>query len=308
MLFLLKNFQSSKQILVFIHTLADQSLDKTVYIARGLRPLYQLGNWVFGLLLKVATSYLRCSVLVHSERVAAYVSSQYKIDSNKILVHPLPCVTFTADDDAGVDRECAENALCLKNSILQSVGTQDAILVGIFGFISRYKGHELAVEAIKRLPSNYCLVVLGITHPENETNPTMDYLSKFKILYPDRITLHCHASDSEAAAFLRVCDVLVAPYLPVNLSASGAFTYCLASGVPVIASNIPAFMDIFVDTEAFVKINHGSVDQLAAAILEVSGNKFLRNRVVRNAVNYVDKYSFRNFSLFLARSLNINRE
>lgn len=303
-LFLLKNFRSSRSVVIVIHTLADRSLDKTTRFPLRYRIVHQFGNWIFGQLLRLSTIYLRCILLVHSTRVATYVQTHYKISAKKILIHPHPFVVETSAH-AHVDSEkIAKDALTFKEDILQKSQQKDVVLVGIFGFVNRYKGHEIAVEAIKSLPPNYHLVVLGVTHPENEINPTMDMISRFKVLYPNRITLHCHATDEEAMAFLRICNVLVAPYLPVNLSASGAFTYCLASGVPVIASNIPAFMDIYSEVEAFVKINQGSVEQLAAAILELGTNKFLRERIANNAVRYANANSFQNFSVFLTQILS----
>ena len=302
-LFLLKNFRSSRNVVIVIHTLADRSLDKTVHFPFRYRIVHRLGNWIFGQLLRLATIYLRSLLLAHSSRVATYLQTYYGVSSDKILIYPHPFVVKTPERADADPEQAIKNALSFRASILQRTQQDDIVLVGIFGFINRYKGHEIAVEAIKSLPPNYHLIVFGITHPENETNPTMDLISRFKILYPNRITLHCHATDEEAAPFLRICTVLVAPYLPVNLSASGAFTYCLTSGVPVIASNIPAFMDIYSEAEAFVKINQGSVEQLAAAILELSSNQFLRARVVNNAIKYADAYSFQKFSVFLGRTL-----
>ena len=42
----------------------------------------------------------------------------------------------------------------------------DARIVGVFGFISEYKGFETAIRALRLLPENYHLAVFGGLHPE----------------------------------------------------------------------------------------------------------------------------------------------
>lgn len=42
----------------------------------------------------------------------------------------------------------------------------DARIVGVFGFISEYKGFETAIRALRMLPENYHLAVFGGLHPE----------------------------------------------------------------------------------------------------------------------------------------------
>ncbi|MCB1460319.1 MAG: hypothetical protein KDJ48_13850, partial [Nitratireductor sp.] len=53
-------------------------------------------------------------------------------------------------------------------------------LIGIFGYISAYKGHHDALKAIEYLPENYKLLIFGRQHPQTiRANGEVDkYLGK----------------------------------------------------------------------------------------------------------------------------------
>jgi len=58
-----------------------------------------------------------------------------------------------------VDQEAAKHALGLHNKFV----------VTLFGFLSRRKGHSLAIEAMKYTPEDVFLLLAGGTHPDDNT-------------------------------------------------------------------------------------------------------------------------------------------
>ena len=42
----------------------------------------------------------------------------------------------------------------------------DTVLLSIFGFVGSYKGHEVAVRALRMLPPKFVLAVIGGRHPD----------------------------------------------------------------------------------------------------------------------------------------------
>lgn len=66
-----------------------------------------------------------------------------------------------------------------RNNFLQSYGFDaDDIVIGLFGFISEYKGTETAIKALNYLPSNYKIAIFGKQHPMSiqENTPIDNYL------------------------------------------------------------------------------------------------------------------------------------
>ena len=47
---------------------------------------------------------------------------------------------------------------------------KESKLIGVFGFLGRYKGFDTAVRALHHLPKDYHLVIFGGVHP-NEIKP-----------------------------------------------------------------------------------------------------------------------------------------
>jgi glycosyltransferase involved in cell wall biosynthesis len=45
--------------------------------------------------------------------------------------------------------------------------SDEDILVGVFGYLSQYKGHLTAIEAMRYLPNQYKLVIAGRQHPQS---------------------------------------------------------------------------------------------------------------------------------------------
>ena len=50
----------------------------------------------------------------------------------------------------------------------------DSVVLSIFGFVGAYKGHEVAVKALKLLPKKYVLAVIGGRHPDATREPTLN--------------------------------------------------------------------------------------------------------------------------------------
>ena len=56
----------------------------------------------------------------------------------------------------------------------------DAVLIGVFGFINEYKGIATTIQALQHLPKNYHLLVFGGVHPQEiaPRQPRHPYINK----------------------------------------------------------------------------------------------------------------------------------
>jgi glycosyltransferase involved in cell wall biosynthesis len=148
---------------------------------------------------------------------------------------------------------------------------------------------------MKYLPESYKILLLGGSHPESKGNLTLSEIALSKVnQYPDRITTTFIPDDAEIHQYMEKCDVIVAPYLPVNLSSSGAITHAISSGIPVIASNINAFIELYKEAECFYPIDYNSPEQLAAALIDLPKNVHLRNKLISASRSITEKHSWEN--------------
>lgn len=165
--------------------------------------------------------------------------------------------------------------------------TEDAKLVSMFGFMGRYKGQDLAIEALQMLPTNYHLALVGGLPPESRD----DFLDVLLRMIPEslrhRVTITGWVDRETADQYFAASDVCIAPYrADTNLICSGAVTWALSSGKPVIASKIEAFINVNRRADCFHMFTPGCVAELGWAIQKVVNDPRLQERLVRNAHDF----------------------
>lgn len=166
-------------------------------------------------------------------------------------------------------------------------------LLTMFGFISPYKGHDLAIRSLERLPDHVHLAICGGSHPESND----DYLASLITLIhdldlDDRVRITGWLAPAEAEHYYAATDICLAPYTTTELSASGAITWALASGKPIIGSKIPAFQDICREQVCMLLTSPGRVDEIAWAVEKLLGSRGYAERLVAAARLYVDAHNW----------------
>ena len=101
------------------------------------------------------------SVIVHTRRDLAQMKFVHGM--RNVYDHPL---SFLSDADAD---DIRRTALRSKFTILDQV-PKGSRLVGVFGFLGRYKGFDTVIRALHHLPEEYHLLIFGGVHP-NEIKP-----------------------------------------------------------------------------------------------------------------------------------------
>ena len=172
----------------------------------------------------------RCSrVVVHSEVSAQYLKSAHPELAGKIEVIPIPV---------------PPSAACRQGPLVKPSGE---VWLMMLGFVSEYKGHLAAVEALPLLPANYRLVVAGGRHPQD--SQALDYWARLlaaidALRLRDRVTFTGFISDEgEYAATLAQADAFLLPYDEVGQSASAVLADVMSFGKPVITSTVRSMFE-----------------------------------------------------------------
>lgn len=108
------------------------------------------------------------------------------------------------------------------------------------GFLHRYKGIIQAVKALKFLPDNYKLAILGGMKQDSDDVPFYDKVTDLinKLGLRDRVYITGYVADDDTLnAYIRECDVCVYAYDRVYYAAvsSGSFNLAFANGMPAVA-------------------------------------------------------------------------
>lgn len=111
--------------------------------------------------LRRAQRFKPVSLIVHTRRDLWHMKFAHGM--RNVLDHPLSFLT------AGDAQEVRRNAVREKFAVLDAV-PKETKLIGVFGFLGRYKGFDTVVRALHHLPEDYHLLIFGGVHP-NEIKP-----------------------------------------------------------------------------------------------------------------------------------------
>lgn len=202
-------------------------------------------------------------LIVHTKRA----SDQIRIffDYENTSIHPLKIVPETFQPDHTVLNQIKHELGVVKNDIL----------IGVFGYISAYKGHTDALDALKNLPPEYKLLIFGRQHPQTikANGKVDDYLGLLKeqiLMDKERVrkvdlaqsrvankplkpTLSLHdrvffLGELDDEDFLNVAgsvDVAWLPYYENGQDGSGIASICLDASPKVVCSSSFAFDQLF---------------------------------------------------------------
>jgi glycosyltransferase involved in cell wall biosynthesis len=169
----------------------------------------------------------------------------------------------------------------------------DGILLSMFGFITRYKGYGLAIEALKKLPPQFHLAIVGGTHPANPSDLTLNsILESWHGHDPRRLIITGYASAETIDLVHAATDLCLAPYLPEFTSGSGSICWALTSGKPTVATNIPTFAEIQRESGCLALCTPNAPHELAWLIQKVASDEALQRQLVQNAEQFATSYSW----------------
>jgi glycosyltransferase involved in cell wall biosynthesis len=223
------------------------------------------------------------SAVVHTDKArATLVESGF--DSTRI--HRIPI---------GLTPRAVRLARTGRDTARQLLGYPPGVIVlSLFGFISAYKGHDLAVAALRRLPAHFHLALVGGPHPHACGDPTLDQVLKMAAKYPElngRMRVTGFVAPDTVDLYHAATDICLAPYRSFG-SASAGITWALTSGRPVVASSIPTFLELQDEAECLLLFAENAEHELAWHVERLAADPNLQKQLVQKAAAYAERYSW----------------
>jgi glycosyltransferase involved in cell wall biosynthesis len=134
----------------------------------------------------------------------------------------------------------------------RALDVEGRFVATLFGFLSRRKGHALAVEAMRALPEDVVLLLAGGRHPDDRTG----YAEGIQRLIHEghlenRVRITGYLPPDEVARVMSATDLILAPF--TESSGSGSLALAFACGKPILASRIPPHVEIAAKSEFALK-------------------------------------------------------
>lgn len=139
-------------------------------------------------------------------------------------------------------------------------------MILFFGFVRPYKGLDIAIEAVSRLPDDLEDLTLWVSGEFwEDVNRYQRLIDRYQL----RKRIHIESgyiSDEELALRLTACDAVILPYRSVT--GSGVLANAFALDRPVIATKTGCFKEMVTHGENGILCEPENADSLSAAIRE----------------------------------------
>lgn len=174
------------------------------------------------------------------------------------------------------------------------------VTVARLSYDDRYKGHANVIKALSSVSReiadiNYYVVGRG------------DLMGELKALASElEVSSHVHflgfVSEEELISIYKQCDSFVMPSKKEGFGF--VFAEAMAYGIPVIAGNQDASVEVVRDQETGVLVDPDNVEELTAAMLRLLSDAELRDRMGKaGRVVVEDEFSFKKFQGVLVNHL-----
>ncbi len=199
--------------------------------------------------------------LMHERHLKPMIAADMLLVHNDITMHAL--------EKAGVDKAKIRKIIHPVYSfpeppktshVSQQLNKKEGdVIYCTVGMLHKYKGIFDAVKALKFLPDNYKLAIIGGMNPFSDEVPIYNKICDLidTLGLTDRVYITGFVKDDqEMNSFIRECDVCVFPYdgtYYANLS-SGSINLGFSNSMPVIAYPTAGFVELSKSADGAVKL------------------------------------------------------
>jgi glycosyltransferase involved in cell wall biosynthesis len=163
-----------------------------------------------------------------------------------------------------------------------------------FGTLSPWQGVNLAIEALGLLNRDIPGYLTVIGQARNDQTKILKQLA-VKLGVSDKIKILEPISQQKLVQYIHAADMILAPLTP---SDRNLIQGCcplkilegMATGTPVIASDLPVIRELGETGVHFLLVKPGSAKAIKDAALQLNNEKELANQIAANARKRIEKY------------------
>ncbi|MDF5718136.1 MAG: glycosyltransferase family 4 protein [Rhizonema sp. NSF051] len=176
--------------------------------------------------------------------------------------------------------------------------TPQPIQMLYFGTLSAWQGVNLAVEALELINRDVRANLTAIAQARNYQIQALKQLAS-KLKVADKLTILEPISQKQLVENIHASDVILAPLTPndrnlVQGCCPLKILEGMATGVPVITSDLPVVRELGIDGEHFLLVKSGSAKAIKDAVLRLYRDKDLTTQLVANARRRIeDRYTWK---------------
>jgi glycosyltransferase involved in cell wall biosynthesis len=169
-------------------------------------------------------------------------------------------------------------------------------IITMFGYVNQYKGHDMAIDAMKGLPDDIVLYIAG----DGRTPEDKQYVDKLREKVSregldGRVFFHGYVKEDDAPGVMCSSDIILMPYR--HVVQSGALYYSLAYMKPVLAADIGGFSEVAREYGCIETFKAGDMEDMNQKILRMLSEKEYVEKLLYKAKKYISDVSMENIAL-----------
>ena len=288
-LFILNIYSVKNSDLIISRNLYASFLLSNIFRLRSIYETHQVERGLRGILQKRTLNSPLIKTIVISNILKKILISKYKLRiKNCIVLHD------AAPED--INPIIAEKRKTFISDLLKINFQKYEFTCGYFGQLNNGRGIEIIISLAKLLPK-YCFLVFGGEEKEVEELRNNNDLSNLKYMG--------YYKNHKSRKIMSCLDALLMPYqqnvyvgkrgLDTSkwMSPMKMFEY-LASGVPILSSNLTVLKEILIDDFNCLLINPKDVKEWKNKLILLHNNPELGSRLSTNAfLQYKNKHTWR---------------
>ena len=193
--------------------------------------------------------------------------------SDKVIVHNEFCARHFGFPSVIIPHGTKPSDTVSAEEAKRSFGIDPRIqVIGIFGFLSNYKGFEVALQALEKLP-NVAMLVTGGWHAIGETTYITRLRQEALSRFPGRIQFLGFVPDERLPTVFGAQDILL--FCHRYATESGALLTALSYGKACLTSRLPPFVE---KEKMGVLQTYRSVPDLVRKLKKLLKNKDLKRK------------------------------
>ena len=171
----------------------------------------------------------------------------------------------------------------------------EKIIVGYIGTIDKLRGVDILLEAIRMLPENFTLRIVGRFRKENGVDPNWLNLYLDDPNLQSKLDINIVKQIDDVAAEIDLCDILIQPastdLFDERYTAPLKSYGYMVRGKPIIAGNVTSHHELFNNGEAAVLYNLNP-EHLSECIKNLANHPELAEKIAYNAWKKAEYFSF----------------
>ncbi|BAY98120.1 putative glycosyl transferase [Tolypothrix tenuis PCC 7101] len=172
--------------------------------------------------------------------------------------------------------------------------TNDQLQIIYFGTLSPWQGVNQAVEALALINRDFPANLKVIGQARDYQLKALKQLA-LKLGIADKLTILEPMPQTQLVAHIHTCDVILAPLMPSDRNlVQGCcplkILEGMATGIPVIASDLPVVRELGEDGVHFLLVKPGSAKSIKDAVFSLHNQPELATKLALNARQRIEEY------------------